>query len=274
MKSMAGDDFGSTIRGRGERWARRGMSALLAPIMVVLLAPSFVVIPMSFSKSLVLSWPPQGFTLAWYAKLLASDEWVASAENSFEVALAATMIALLLGVPAGLALGLRDWRGKQLVLALAMVPLVVPTIVMAIGMYKVYATIGLIDFWGLAVAHAMIGVPFVVVTTMSAARQMNPLLPLAARSLGARPFSVFLHVVLPGVAIGALSGAVFAFVTSWDEVVIANFLTTPTFQTIPVQMWSQLTQGVDPTVAAMATSLFAVTMSLMIASIWLRRGRA
>jgi len=80
--------------------------------------------------------------------------------------------------------------------------------------------------------------------------------------------------VLPGVAIGALSGAVFAFVTSWDEVVIANFLTTPTFQTIPVQMWSQLTQGVDPTVAAMATSLFAVTMSLMIASIWLRRGRA
>jgi putative spermidine/putrescine transport system permease protein len=272
--AMPGEVAGSMVLRRGERWARRGRAALLAPIVIVLLAPSFVVIPMSFSKSLALSWPPQGFTLAWYGKLFGSDEWLASAGNSVEVALAATVLALALGVPAGLAFGLRDWPGKQMALALVVVPLVVPTIVVAIGMYEVYALVGLVDIWGLAAAHAAIGVPFVVITAMSAARQLNPVLLLAARSLGARPLSVFLHVTLPGVALGVLSGAVFAFVTSWDEVVIANFLTTPTFQTIPVQMWNQLTESVDPTVAAMATSLFAVTTSLMFGLLWLRRSRA
>jgi putative spermidine/putrescine transport system permease protein len=145
---------------------------------------------------------------------------------------------------------------------------------MAVGMYKTYAVLGLVDLWGLAAAHATIGVPFVVITTMSAARQVNPVLFLAARSLGASPPSVFVHVTLPGVALGVMSGAIFAFVTSWDEVVIAKFLTTPTFQTIPVQMWNQLTERVDPTVAAMATSLFVVTTSLMLMTLLARRRTA
>jgi putative spermidine/putrescine transport system permease protein len=249
------------------------LAALLAPVVVILLAPSLVVIPMSFSKSSVLSWPPQGFTLEWYGRLFASSEWLDSARNSVEVAFAATLICLVLGVPAGLACGLREWRGKQLALAFVVAPLVIPTIVLAIGMYEVYAQLGLNDLWGLAAGHAVIGAPFVVITTMSAARQINPVLLLAARSLGARPLSVFLHITLPIIALGVLSGGVFAFVTSWDEVVIANFLTSPTFQTIPVQMWNQLTEGVDPTVAAMATMLFAVSMSLMIALVGFRRVR-
>ncbi len=140
-------------------------------------------------------------------------------------------------------------------------------------MYKTYAVLGLVDLWGLAAAHAMIGVPFVVITTMSAARQVNPvLLPRREKPWRAPP-SVFVHVTLPGVALGVMSGAIFAFVTSWDEVVIAKFLTTPTFQTIPVQMWNQLTERVDPTVAAMATSLFAVTTGLMLALLWRGGGR-
>jgi putative spermidine/putrescine transport system permease protein len=265
---------GSVVMRRRERWAHGAISALLIPVLVLLLAPSFVVIPMSFSKSLVLSWPPEGFTVRWYLKLFGSDEWLASAVHSLEVAFAATAIALAFGVPAGLTLGLRVFGGRGPALALVMIPLVVPTIVVAVGMYRVYATVGLVDLRGLAAAHAMIGVPFVVVTTMSAARQVNPVLFLAARSLGGNPISVFIHVTLPGVALGVLSGAVFAFVTSWDEVVIAKFLTSPTFQTIPVEMWNQLTEGVDPTVAAMATTLLAVTMSLMLVLIWQGRRRA
>ena len=268
---MSDDFLGAPLLRPAERWARRGLIGLTAPIVIVLLAPSFVIIPMSFSNSLALSWPPQGFTLAWYAKLFGSDEWLASALNSFETALAATVLALALGVPAGLAFGLRHWPSKQIALAAVVAPLVAPTIVMAVGMYKVYADFGLVDLWGLAVAHAAIGVPFVVVTTMSAARQLNPVLLLAARSLGANPASVLIHVTLPNVSLGVASGAVFAFVTSWDEVVIANFLTSPTFQTIPVRMWNQLTEGVDPTVAAMATSLFAITMLLMLGLMLLRR---
>jgi putative spermidine/putrescine transport system permease protein len=266
--------LGAPVVGRqSEKWMKYAFAALLAPVVVILLAPSLVVIPMSFSESSVLAWPPQGFTSQWYVKLFASAEWLDSAKNSVEVAFAATIICVVLGVPAGLAFGLRDWRGKQLALAFVVAPLIIPTIVLAIGMYEIYARFGLSDLWELAVGHAAIGAPFVVITTMSASRQINPVLLLAARSLGARPVSVFLNITLPIIALGVTSGAVFAFVTSWDEVVIAKFLTSPTFQTIPVQMWNQLTEGVDPTVAAMATILFAVSMSAMVALVGLRRVR-
>jgi putative spermidine/putrescine transport system permease protein len=252
-------------------WTKCCLAVLLAPAIVLLLAPSLVVIPMSFSKNPVLSWPPRGFTLQWYHQLFGSAEWLASARNSLEVALAATIMCLLLGVPAGLAFGLRNWRGRRLSLALVVTPLVIPNIVLAIGMYEVYAQLGLEDFWGLAAGHFVIGVPFVVMTTMSAAAQVNPVLLLAARSLGARPILVFWHVTLPLISVGIWSGAVFAFVTSWDEVVIANFLTSPTYRTVPVQIWSQLTENVDPTVAAMASTMFAVTTSLVLALLFLRR---
>jgi putative spermidine/putrescine transport system permease protein len=249
------------------------LAALAAPVVVLLLAPTLVVIPMSFTEGRILSWPPQGFTFDWYGRLLGSGAWLATAWNSVLVALAATVIALLLGVPAGLTFGLRHWKTKQLALALVVMPLVIPTIVLAIGMYRVYAWLGLGDLWGVAAAHAVIAAPLVVIPTMSAARQINPVLLLAARSLGATPASVFRHVTLPSVGFGVLSGAVFAFVTSWDEVVIAKFLTSPRFRTIPVQMWSQLTDRVDPTVAAMSTLLVAVTSLLMIGLAAVRRSR-
>ena len=266
-----------TLRDRAEaprprtRRQRRWLAYAVAPMIVLLVAPAIVVIPMSFSASPVLSWPPQGMTLHWYAELFGSRMWRASAMNSLMVALVAAAASVLLGVPAGLALGLKEWRLKRLTLALVVTPLVIPTIVLAIGMYRVYATLHLEGIWGLAAAHAVIGVPFVVITTMSAARQMNPVLLLAARSLGAPPSRAFFHVTLPSIRIGVLSGTVFAFVSSWDKVVIAKFLTTPTFQTIPVQMWSQLTEGVNPTVAALATTLLAVTTLLLVVTFLIAR---
>jgi len=256
-----------------ERWTKYGLAALLGPTIVSLLMPSLVVIPLSLSNNPALSWPPQGFTLQWYHQLFGSAAWLASLRHSIEVALTATILCLLLGVPAGLAFGSRNWRGRRLSLAFVVLPLVIPNVVLAIGMYEVYARLGLADLWGLAASHFVIGVPFVVITTMSAAKQINRVILLAARSLGARPVLVFWHVTLPLISLGVLSGAMFAFVTSWDEVVIANFLTSPTYRTVPVEMWSQLTEGVDPTVAAMAATLFAVTTSLMLALLFLRGRR-
>lgn len=256
-----------------ERWTKYGLAALLGPTIVSLLMPSLVVIPLSLSNNPALSWPPQGFTLQWYHQLFGSAAWLASLRHSIEVALTATILCLLLGVPAGLAFGSRNWRGRRLSLAFVVLPLVIPNVVLAIGMYEVYARLGLADLWGLAASHFVIGVPFVVITTMSAAKRINPVFLLAARSLGARPVLVFWHVTLPLISLGVLSGAMFAFVTSWDEVVIANFLTSPTYRTVPVEMWSQLTEGVDPTVAAMAATLFAVTTSLMLALLFLRGRR-
>lgn len=250
-----------TIRER--RLSTAARATFLVPVVILLLAPSFVILPMSLSESRVLSWPPRGFTLDWYVALFASGQWATSARHSVEVALISTVIALVLGVPAGVTLGLKNWRLRELTLALIVIPLVIPTIVLAIGMYKVYAWLGLHDMFGLAAAHAMIGVPLVVITTMSAARQINPVLLLAARSLGAGRIKTFFLVTLPLARGGVISGAIFAFVSSWDEVVIANFLSSPTYRTIPVQMWAQITERVDPTVAAMASVLFAISMAMM-----------
>ncbi|MBX3582259.1 MAG: ABC transporter permease [Rhizobiaceae bacterium] len=258
----------SNIRERRLSAATRAV--FLVPVVILLLAPSFVILPMSFSESRVLSWPPRGFTFDWYATLFASGQWGASAQHSVEVALVSTAIALLLGVPAGVTLGLKNWRFRDMTLALIVIPLVIPTIVLAIGMYKIYGWLGLHDMLGLAAAHAMIGVPLVVITTMSSARQINPVLLLAARSLGASRAKTFFLVTLPLARGGIISGAIFAFVSSWDEVVIANFLSSPTYRTVPVQMWAQITERVDPTVAAMASVLFAVSMAMMVALTALR----
>ncbi|MEZ5783870.1 MAG: ABC transporter permease [Rhizobiaceae bacterium] len=245
------------------RTASLGRLALLVPIVILLLAPSLVILPMSFSESRVMSWPPRGFTFDWYVALFASGQWVASSRHSVEVALLSTAIALLLGVPAGLTLGLKVWRWRELTLALVVVPLVIPTVVLAIGMYKVYVWLGLHDLLGLAAAHAMIGVPLVVITTMSSARQINPVLLLAARSLGANPFKTFFFVTLPLARSGVISGAIFAFVTSWDEVVIANFLSCSHLPHHSGADVSANKQRVDPTVAAMASVLFVVSMAMM-----------
>lgn len=245
------------------RWPGRIRTTLMIPIVVLLLAPSLVILPLSVSQRQVLAWPPRGFTLDWYFSLFASGRWWDSAIHSVEVAAASTVIAVLLGVPAGVTLGLRSFRFKDVVLAIAVVPLVIPTVVLAIGMYKVYVWLGLYDLLGLAAAHAMIGVPLVVVTTMSAARQLDPVLILASRSLGAGPIRTFFLVILPGVRSGVISGAFFAFASSWDEVIIANFLSSPTYRTIPVQMWAQINQHVDPTVAALASVLFILSMAMM-----------
>jgi len=240
-------------------------SFLMAPILIILLAPSLIVIPMSFTKIPILSWPPSGFSLEWYIRLLNSPEWLAALRHSLEVAALSTLFAVLLGVPAGVSLALRQWPGKQFVLSLVITPLVVPTIVVAIGMYKIYAWLGLFDRSGLVAAHTMIGVPLVVVTTMSSARQISPVLLRASRSLGAGPVSTFFRVTLPMISPGVVSGAVFAFVSSWDEVVIAKFLSSPTYETAPVRMWAQITERVDPTVAAVSSILFAAALLLMIA---------
>ena len=261
----------SAVARHEQGWGGTIRVALVVAIVLLLLAPSVVILPMSFSESRVLAWPPRGFTLDWYVDLFASGQWMKSARHSLEVAAVSSAIAVLVGVPAGVTLGLRDWPLKDLTLAIVMVPLVIPTVVLAIGMYKVYVWLGLYDLWGLAAAHAVIGVPFVVVTTMSATRQLNPVLPLAARSLGAGPVRTFFLVILPGIRGGVLSGALFAFATSWDEVVIANFLSSPTYRTIPVQMWAQITERVDPTVAAMATVLFVLSLAMAATTLLPRR---
>lgn len=237
----------------------------------LLLMPSVVLIPMSFSPSEILTFPPSGFSLKWYENFFGDPQWTRAMGNSFAVAAVTAVFAVLIGTPAGIALGFRKWRGQGLVLAILISPVIVPPMVMAVGMYVTYAQFELTGFWGLVAAHTMLVTPFVVVTVIAAVSQINPSVADAARSLGASPIRVITRILLPLALPGVISGALFAFVTSWDEVVVAIYLTDPGFKTLPVVMWDQLRERVDPTVAAIATILLLITVLIMILA--LLRGR-
>jgi putative spermidine/putrescine transport system permease protein len=243
---------------------RRTARALPVALVVMLLVlPSLVVVPMSFSSGQILEFPPQGFSLRWYQAIASNEVWIEAARNSLAVALAVVVLSTLIGAPAGIALGLWRWRGRSLFLGFALVPAVMPPMVLALGMYITYARFDLIGYWGLVAAHTVMALPFVVLTVMSSAQLVDPTLLTAAQSLGAPRWRVLVEIVLPLVKGGLAAGAIFAFITSWDEVVVAIYLTDPTFKTLPVVMWNQLRERVDPNVAVVATLLFAVTSLVM-----------
>lgn len=242
----------------------RAVRALpVAAIVLLLVLPSLVVIPMSFSSGEILEFPPQGFSLRWYHAIAENEVWLEAARNSLLVALTVVVLATLIGGPAGIALGLWRWRGRSLLLGFALVPAVMPPMVLALGMYITYARLDLVGFWGLVAAHTVMALPFVVLTAMSSAQLVDPTLLTAAQSLGAPRWRVLVEIVLPLVRGGLVAGAIFAFITSWDEVVVSIYLTDPTFKTLPVVMWSQLRERVDPNVAVVATLLFAITSLVM-----------
>jgi putative spermidine/putrescine transport system permease protein len=171
-------------------------------------------------------------------------------------------------------LGLTRGRvpGRSLVNALALSPLIVPVVVIAIGMFGLYVQWRIAgSLVGLVVAHTALALPFVIVNVGTSLRTIDRNLELAAANLGANPRRVFLNITLPIILPGVLAGAIFAFITSWDEVVVAIFMTSARFRTLPVEMWEQVRQVVDPTVAAVATTLLVVTTALLLILLVVRR---
>jgi putative spermidine/putrescine transport system permease protein len=248
------------------------MAALGALTVFYLLAPTLVIIPMSFTQARILSFPPQGFTLQWYQRMFTDPQWAAGIQHSAQVATLTAIIATVLGTLAALGLTRGRFPGRPLVNALALSPLIVPVVVIAIGMF------GLFVQWrisgslvGLVLAHTALALPFVIVNVGTSLRTMDRNLELAAANLGADPRRSFLHITLPLILPGVLAGAIFSFITSWDEVVVAIFMTSARFRTLPVEMWEQVRQVVDPTVAAVSTTLLLVTTTLLVILFVVRR---
>jgi putative spermidine/putrescine transport system permease protein len=185
------------------------------------------------------------------------------------------VFATLLGTGAALALVRGRFVGRRVVAAIAFSPLVIPVVIIALGMFAVYARLRLIGtVTGLVAAHTALGVPFVVVSVGTSLRTIDANLDLAARGLGASRWQGFRRITLPLALPGVLAGALFAFVTSWDEVVAALFLTSAQFHTLPVQVWNQITEVVDPTVAAVSTLLVAVSTTVIGLAFVIRRAGA
>ncbi|MDB5851325.1 MAG: polyamine transporter permease [Rhodoferax sp.] len=249
----------------------RGLCAL---VLLYLVLPILAIVPLSFSDSSFLAYPITGFSLRWYQNLFEAEEWMRAAKNSFIVAPAATLIATVLGTLAAAGLSQAEFRGKALLMAVLISPMVVPVIVVGVGMYLFFAPLGLSDsYTALILAHAALGAPFVVTTVLATLQGFNHNLTRASLSLGAGRFTTFRRITLPLIAPGVVSGALFAFATSFDEVVVTLFLAGAGQVTLPRQMFTGIRENISPTIAALATILIIFSTSLLLVLEWLR-GRA
>jgi putative spermidine/putrescine transport system permease protein len=255
------------------RQPRRLLMAVLGALTVFyLLAPTLVIVPMSFTQARILSFPPQGFSFQWYQRMFTDPQWASGMVNSVQVATLTAILATILGTLAALGLTRGRFPGRTLVNAVALSPLIVPVVVIAIGMFGLFVQWRIAgSLVGLVLAHTALALPFVIVNVGASLRTMDRNLELAAANLGADPRRSFMHITLPLIMPGVLAGAIFAFITSWDEVVIAIFMTSARFRTLPVEMWEQVRQVVDPTVAAVSTTLLLVTTTLLVILFVVRR---
>lgn len=240
--------------------------------LVFLLLPILVVMPLSFNSEPYFTYPMPGFSLSWYHEFFERDEWRLALRNTVLVGVASTLLATLLGVPAALGLMHPRLKGGAIARGIMLSPMIVPAIITAVGVYFSFSPLGLVNsLFGLILAHAALGVPFIVVTVSATLAGFNENLTRAGRSLGASPLHVFLAIKLPLIAPGVVSGALFAFATSFDELVVALFLTGADERTVPREMWSGVREQLSPTILAVATTLVLISTLLLVTLEWLRR---
>src|SRR5690349_20452366 len=196
--------------------------AIAVLVLGYLILPILVIVPLSFNSGSFLSFPMPGLSLRWYHELLGSERWLGSVVNSLIVASSATVLATGLGTLAALGLARADFPAKRLVMGVVISPMIVPVVIVAVGVYFFYAPLGLTgSLVGLTIAHTVLAVPFVVVTVSATLQGFDANLMRAAASLGAPSVLAFRRVMLPLILPGVVSGMLFAFVTSFDEVVVA-----------------------------------------------------
>lgn len=261
------------------RLTRGGLWAVGVLVALWLTLPTLVVIPLSFTGRASFHFPPEEWSLRWYERFADGDAgWLDATVTSLKIALLSALAATALGTAA--AIGLHRWasrRSAQALRGLLLLPMIVPGIVIAIGVYALFLKLRLLGTTlGFVCAHAALGVPLVLVTVTASLQALDTQLERAAASLGAGPWVTARRVTLPLIAPGVLSGALFAFMASFDEVVIALFIKSPYLQTLPVQMFASMTRETDPTVAAAATLILLLTSILLVTALLVlgRRTRA
>ncbi|MDQ0772076.1 putative spermidine/putrescine transport system permease protein [Streptomyces aurantiacus] len=251
-------------------WWLKVLGGLVVAFFVL---PTLVVIPMSFSDATTFQFPPEGFSWRLYENFFTDPVWLDALGNSFLVATLTAVLATVVGTAAAVALSRLQGRLAQFVRTLLMVPIVAPAIVVAVAVYISFLRWQLTGtVTGYVLAHTAIAVPYMIVSVTGALGGFDPQLLKASASLGASPLRSFVRVTMPLISRGILTGAIFAFIVSFDEVVIALFLRSPTFQTMPVQMYNSVTVEIDPTISA-ASSLMVVAVTIIFILPQLRRGR-
>ena len=240
-------------------------------IFFFLIMPIVVIVPLSFNAEPyftftreMLTLDPEGYSLRWYQDFLTSDEWLTGIRNTFIIAIASTIIATSLGTLAALGLSRSYMPWRNAFMALLISPMVVPLIISAAGMYFFYSEIGLAQtFPGIILAHTALGTPFVIITVTATLVGFDQTLVRAAATCGSTPTNTFFKVTMPLIAPGVISGALFAFITSVDEIVIVYFIAGPNQKTVPLKMFSGIREEISPTILAVASILVGISILLL-----------
>ncbi len=256
----------------GERIWYYTFRVLVGMIFLYLIFPIITIIPLSFNSGEFLHYPLKGLSLRWYADVVESGRWGVAIRNSMIVGTCSALLATILGTAAAVGLNRANFRGKGVLMALLISPMMIPLVITALALYLFYAKVGLNDtYLGIIIAHTILGMPFVLITVNATLQGFDYSLVNAGASLGATPLKVFFSVVMPNILPGIVSGALFAFATSLDEVVVVLFIAGPEHRTLPRQMFSGIREHLSPTFLAVATMLIVVAGCLMLALEILRK---
>lgn len=244
-------------------------------VLLFLFLPIFIAAPLSLTPERFLILPRDEISWRNYENLFTNPVWVNSIWQSLVIACAATVLATTLGTLCAVGLWRIASRASELVRAFVLLPLIVPAIVSALAFYRIYVDLRLIDSYaGVILAHTILAVPYVVITVSTALANFDLRLEQAARNLGASLGQTLRQVILPNIMPGVLSGGVFAFILSWDEIVVTLFITSLRIFTLPLRMWDGIREQADPTIAACATALILLTILGILLHLLLRRERA
>ncbi|VWB84861.1 ABC transporter permease [Burkholderia lata] len=251
------------------RWLLLSVGGAVA---LFLLLPILFIVALSFGDSQWLIFPPPGWTLDWYRQLFTDAGWLDSLMTSAKLAVIVTVLSVLIGFLASLALVRGKFRGRAAVQAFFLTPMVLPVVVLAVALYAFVLRVGLDGtMTGFVIGHLIIALPFSIISISNSLASFDTALEDAALICGASPLEVKLRVTIPAIRLGLFAAAIFSFLASWDEVVVSIFMSSPTLQTLPVRIWATLRQDLTPVVAAASSLLVGLTTVLMLVGAMLRR---
>lgn len=250
---------------------RFGLKTVCVLIGIWLLAPIFIVIPLSFTAHESFVFPPTDYSTRWYTRFLTDPGWVNDTYNSVIIALASAAIATVVGTCAALGARMMPKKVRAVISVAVLIPLMVPGVFLAIADYFTFLELGIVGtYQGFIVANVVLGLPLVFVPVMASLENFDRRLELAASSLGANRWTTFRTVTFPLIVPGLLAGAAFALVSAWDEVLIALFISSPGLTTLPVRLYVSVANTTDPTLAAVS-SITILVVALIVGSVALRR---
>ncbi len=256
-----------------------GVTFYACLVLFFLIMPILVIVPLSFNAQPFFSFTqgmlrldPDAYSLKWYREIIDNPNWMLAVRNSFFIGIVATLLSVALGTLAAVGMTSPYMPARRLIMAIMLSPMIVPVIIIAAGMFFAFSRFDLVGtFTGLIIAHTVLGIPFVLISVSATLSGFDTSLYRAALNLGASPMRAFGDVTMPLIRPGVISGGLFAFVTSFDEVVMVIFLAGPGQRTIPRQMFAGLREQINPTILAIATALIVVSILFLVSIELLRR---